>query len=88
MDIALPDMNGIDLCKEIKSKYPGIMVLGISTFSQVSYITKMMENGASGYILKNADKTELLDAIREVNKGKTYLSFKAEQVMRRENTLP
>ena len=53
MDIELPDMNGIDLCREIKTKYPGIMVLGLSTFSQGSYITKMMENGASGYVFKN-----------------------------------
>ncbi len=46
----------------------------------------MMQNGASGYVLKNADKEELLDAIREVNKGKTYLSFDAGQAMRNENT--
>jgi DNA-binding NarL/FixJ family response regulator len=88
MDIALPDMNGIELCKEIKTKYPDIMVLGLSTFSQGSYVMKMMENGASGYILKNADKKELLEAIHEVNKGKTYLSFEAGQAMRKENALP
>jgi DNA-binding NarL/FixJ family response regulator len=84
MDINLPDMSGIDLCKEIKIKYPGIMVLGLSTFSQGSYVTKMMENGASGYVLKNADKEELLAAIKEVNKGKTYLSFEAGQALRKE----
>jgi DNA-binding NarL/FixJ family response regulator len=88
MDIALPDMNGIELCKEIKTNYPGIMVLGLSTFNQGSYVMKMMENGASGYILKNADKKELLEAIREVNKGKTYLSFEAAQAMRKENASP
>jgi DNA-binding NarL/FixJ family response regulator len=88
MDIALPDMNGIELCKEIKTRYPGIMVLGLSTFNQGSYVTKMMENGASGYILKNADKKEILEAIREVNKGKTYLSFEAGQAMRKENASP
>lgn len=88
MDIELPDMNGIDLCKEIKSKYPGIMVLGLSTFNQGSYVTKMMENGASGYVLKNADKEELLEAIRIVNKGKTYLSFEAGQAMRKIHASP
>jgi DNA-binding NarL/FixJ family response regulator len=91
MDINLPDMNGIDLCKEIKTKYPGIMVLGLSTFSQGSYVTKMMENGASGYVLKNADKEELLEAIQLVNKGKTYLSFEAGQALRKNesaNELP
>ena len=85
MDINLPDMNGIDLCKELKTKYPGIMVLALSTFNQGSYVTKMMENGASGYVVKNADKKELLDAIREVSRGKTYLSFEAGQAIRKNN---
>src|SRR4029079_3742844 len=71
------------LCKEIKTKYPGIMVLALSTFNQGSFVTKMMENGASGYVVKNADKKELLEAIHEVNKGKTYLSFEAGQAMRK-----
>lgn len=88
MDIELPDMNGIELCKEIKTKYPGIMVLGLSTFNQGSYVMKMMENGASGYVLKNADKKELLEAILEVSKGKTYLSFEAGHAMRKEHALP
>lgn len=86
MDINLPDMSGIDLCSAIKKNYPGIMVLGLSTFNQGSYVNKMMENGASGYVLKNADKEELLEAIHEVNKGKTYLSFGAGQAMRNDNT--
>jgi len=62
MDISLPDMNGVDLCKIIKNKYPGIMVLALSTFNQGTYIRKMMENGASGYLLKNADKQEITNA--------------------------
>lgn len=86
MDINLPDMSGIDLCKEIKTKYPGIMVLGLSTFNQGSYVTKMVEHGASGYVLKNAGKEELLEAIREVNKGKTYLSFEAGKAMRKDGS--
>src|SRR5258708_1262457 len=54
MDINLPDMNGIDLCKIIKKNYPGIMVLALSTFNQSIYISKMIESGASGYLLKNS----------------------------------
>ena len=63
MDISLPDMNGVDLCKLIKRKYPGIMVLALSTFNQGTYIRKMMESGASGYLLKNAAKSEIIEAI-------------------------
>jgi DNA-binding NarL/FixJ family response regulator len=75
MDISLPDINGIDLCKVIKKNYPGIMVLALSTFNQGSYIKKMMESGASGYLLKNTGKEEIIEAIKTVAKGKIYLSF-------------
>ena len=88
MDINLPDKSGIDLCREIKQAHPEVMVLGLSTFNQGSYVTRMMENGASGYVLKNADKTEMIEAIHQVSKGKTYLSFEAGQAMRRENSNP
>jgi DNA-binding NarL/FixJ family response regulator len=75
MDIGLPDMSGIDLCAIIKKKYPGIMVIALSTFNQGTYIKKMMEAGASGYLLKNTSKVEILEAIKTVTDGKTYLSF-------------
>ena len=57
MDINLPDLSGIDLCKEVRAKYPSIFVIGLSTFNQQAYVRNMMENGASGYVLKNADKS-------------------------------
>ena len=77
MDISLPDMNGIDLCKTMKKNYPGIMVLALSTFNQSIYISKMMESGASGYLLKNSGRQEIIQALRDVANGKTYLSFEA-----------
>jgi DNA-binding NarL/FixJ family response regulator len=77
MDISLPDMNGVDLCREVKNKYPDIMVLALSTFNQGTYIRKMMESGASGYLFKNAGSSEILTAVKLVYKGKTYLSTEA-----------
>ncbi|MBS1665422.1 MAG: response regulator transcription factor [Bacteroidetes bacterium] len=77
MDVNLPDISGIELCKEVREKYPSTYVLGLSTFNQQAIIRNMMDNGASGYILKNADKTELLAAIKEVGLGKTYMSDEA-----------
>ena len=82
MDINLPDINGIELCKEIKENYPGIMVLALSTFNQGTYINKMMESGASGYLLKNAGRHEIIQALHDVVKGKTYLSFEAGQALK------
>jgi len=77
MDVSLPDKSGIDLCKEVKQKYPSVFVLGLSTFNQQAITRNMTENGASGYILKNATKEELLKAITIVMSGKNYLSAEA-----------
>jgi DNA-binding NarL/FixJ family response regulator len=85
MDINLPDISGIDLCKEVKTKYPSVFIIGLSTFNQQSFIQKMMDNGASGYVLKNATQEELTSAIETVMKGKTYLSEEASQTLRKDN---
>jgi DNA-binding NarL/FixJ family response regulator len=77
LDINLPDKSGIDLCKEIKEKYPAIYILGLSSFNQLSYIQKMMQNGASGYLLKNATREEILMAIDTVVSGEIFLSSEA-----------
>ncbi len=87
MDINLPDKSGIDLCKEVKTMYPGIFIVGLSTFNQQSFIRKMMDNGASGYVLKNATQQELMDAVNTVMKGKTFMSDEVSQVMRKSNTV-
>ena len=91
MDINLPDTSGIDLCKEVKEKYPVIHILGLSTFNQQSFIEKMLANGASGYVIKNATQNELMEAIQTVVKGKQYLSFDAGLAMKKpdtENNIP
>jgi DNA-binding NarL/FixJ family response regulator len=82
MDISLPDINGIDLCRLIKKSYPGIMVLALSTFNQGSYIKKMMEAGASGYLLKNTSKDEIIEAIKSVASGNIYLSFETGKALK------
>jgi len=69
MDINMPGMDGIELCATLKERYPGIFILGLSTFNQGIYIKKMMENGASGYILKNDPPHKYLEAITEVYNG-------------------
>src|SRR5262245_14422023 len=83
MDINLPDKSGIDLCKEVKEKYPAIQIVGLSSFNQQSFIEKMMESGASGYVLKNATREELLDAINTVMDGGKFLSDDAAATIKR-----
>ena len=81
MDISLPDGSGIDLCKEVHQKYPAIFILGLSTFNQESFIKEMLDNGASGYILKNVTRIELNQAIHTVAIGKKYLAFDVAKVL-------
>lgn len=91
MDINLPQQNGLDLCKEIKQAYPTIHIVGLSTSDQASVIRKMIENGASGYLLKDALKNEIITAIKTVVKGKTFVSFSVEEALKKKSiisTLP
>jgi DNA-binding NarL/FixJ family response regulator len=81
MDISMPGMDGVELCAVMKEKYPGIFILGLSTFNQGLYIKKMMENGASGYILKNSSKEELVEAIHAVHEGGIYFSGEVGQAL-------
>jgi len=83
MDVNLPDKSGIDLCREVKEKYPSVFIIGLSTFNQQSFIQKMMDSGASGYVLKNATQEELMEGIKTIMKGKLYLSGEAAQSLRK-----
>ncbi|MBS1758336.1 MAG: response regulator transcription factor [Bacteroidetes bacterium] len=82
MDINLPDKSGIELCAEIKNKKPDTNILALSTLNQPSYIHKMIEKGANGYILKNSGKEELLEAIFTVAQGKNYLCSEAVEIVK------
>jgi DNA-binding NarL/FixJ family response regulator len=79
MDISMDGMDGMELCALMKQKYPEVMILGLSTFNQGIYIKKMMENGASGYILKNSSREELIKAIQAVHGGEIYFSGEVGQ---------
>ncbi|HTN46057.1 MAG TPA: response regulator transcription factor [Flavipsychrobacter sp.] len=83
MDINLPDKSGIELCEEVFRNYPQVRIIGLSTFNQLSYISKMLDNGASGYLLKNATKQEILNAVKTVMQGRQYLSLEASDMVKK-----
>ncbi|AFL81272.1 response regulator containing a CheY-like receiver domain and an HTH DNA-binding domain [Aequorivita sublithincola DSM 14238] len=87
MDINLPDMSGIDLTKFLIEKYPNLNIIALSTFTQGTYVRKMIENGAKGYLLKNASKFEILKAIETVKSGQKYLTPEAEEALKYEINL-
>lgn len=82
MDINLPDYSGIELCKEVKEKYPVIKVVALSINNQPGIIKKMMDSGANGYVLKDAEQYEIINAIKTVAKGKQYFSQSAVALLK------
>lgn len=88
LDINLPDISGIDLCKKINTEFPEIKIIGISTFSDRSYISRMIGNGATGYLIKSASAEEISEAIETVLQGKMYLSVSMEHVLHPLSVIP
>jgi DNA-binding NarL/FixJ family response regulator len=83
MDINLPDINGIELCKMVKDSYPLVHIIALTINNQPGIIRKMMENGASGYVLKDAAQHEIVEAINTVMQGKEYFSQSATLLLRK-----
>ena len=74
MDISMGEAGGIETTRLVKEQYPEIKVLVLSMHSESSYIVRMLEAGASGYLLKDAGSAELINAIKAVAQGHTYFS--------------
>lgn len=74
LDISMPEMDGIEVTKIIKKKYSNLKILILSTHSNSQMIAKLIRIGIDGYLLKNAEKDELLYAIQKINLGETYFS--------------
>lgn len=72
LDINLPDVSGLDLCKKIKSNFPEIGIIALSTHNERAMIMSMLENGARGYVLKNSVGDEIVNAIHNVYDGNKY----------------
>ena len=73
MDISMPNMDGLDATRQIKGKFPEVQILVLSMHRSDEYFFEMLRAGASGYILKTAKTSDLLEAIRVVNRGEVFL---------------
>ena len=76
LDIRMPNMNGVVATKRIKSEYPNVKVLILTTFDDSDYILNAINNGASGYLLKEIGGTAMIDAVKNANAGDTILPAK------------
>jgi DNA-binding NarL/FixJ family response regulator len=74
MDIGMPDLSGVEATRQIAALSSGPRVLCLSVHREASMVQAMLEAGASGYLLKTSASRELLDAVRAVAAGETYLS--------------
>ncbi len=81
LDVNLPGMSGIDVCKTLKEKESTVKIIAISMFNEESFVTEILNNGAQGYILKNTGREELLKAIRTVEGGTSYFSKDVTQTI-------
>jgi DNA-binding NarL/FixJ family response regulator len=74
LDIAMPEMNGLDLTSHLRKDFPSLPVLILSMHATKAYVLEAMRAGASGYVLKNTSVEELEKAIRSVAIGEKYLT--------------
>jgi two-component system, NarL family, response regulator NreC len=82
MDAGMPNLNGLEATRRIRTEHPSIKVIGVSMHSSAHYALGMLEAGASGYVLKVGTYDDLYRAIEAVSQGRVYLSPQiAEQLV-------
>lgn len=79
LDISLPDTDGLQLCEKIRINNKYSKIVGLTSTNDASIITQLLHRGANGYLLKNMERSELIDAIDTVFSGKVFLSKAANQ---------
>ena len=81
MDLRMPNKDGVETTKEVSKKYPNIKILILTMFEDERFVAHLMENGANGYLLKNADPAEIKKAIMEVMARGYYLNNFVNRVL-------
>ncbi len=74
MDIEMPEMSGIQASEEIKRNFPHIKIIIVSMHNEKQLIKKLIDQGADGYLLKNSQQSEVMDAVEKVLKNQPYFS--------------
>ncbi|MDR7483958.1 MAG: response regulator transcription factor [Armatimonadota bacterium] len=73
MDISMPGMNGIEATQQIRARVPETSVLALTMHEDDHYVFQLLRAGASGYVLKRAAATDLIDAVRAASRGEAFL---------------
>lgn len=83
LDIALPDMSGVELCLKVKQMAPDTCVLAFSNHQERTVVMQMLQNGASGYLLKNTGPEEFVRCVQEALQGQVTFSAEIKTIMAR-----
>lgn len=81
MDINMPRMNGLDATEKVIQGFPDVKVVALTMYNEESYISRILNVGAVGYILKNTGKQDLIDALHKIKEGGNYFSEEVTQQM-------
>ncbi len=81
MDISMPVLNGIEATRQIKRDYPHVHVLVLTMHESEEYVSQLLAAGASGYVIKSAASSELVQALRAVAAGQNYISPAVTRVL-------
>lgn len=79
LDISLPDMDGLRLCEQLRNNKVTAKIIGLTSTSEAGIIAGLLQRGGNGYLLKNMEREELIDAINTVLDGRIYLSKAANE---------
>ena len=82
LDIALPDGDGVDFCAEIRKKYPEMKIVMLTGYKEFNIVKHALDNGAHGYILKNAEPEEIFEGIETVCSGEQFLCKEIDFLMK------
>lgn len=74
LDIRMPETNGIELTRRIKEQYPAVHVLILTAYDDEPYVMALLRAGADGYVLKTAQSSELIQAVKQVYAGRRVLT--------------
>lgn len=84
MDIQMPEISGIELCRQVLQQQPKVNIIAFSSFDDSSYVKNVMRKGARGYLLKNSDKQTIIRAIERVAGGEDFLDDKIKNILLQE----
>ncbi|MBE0537780.1 MAG: response regulator transcription factor [Phycisphaerae bacterium] len=81
MDIEMPNLNGIEATRQMMEINPNVKIMALSTHSRRSIVVKMLQAGAAGYMLKESAFTELMEGLKAMTEGRTYLCSKIAKIV-------